>query len=231
MSATSEELMAHLNAESSGYEATASDDGYEYEYDGDDSSLWITTSSSSSIGDILETYTIQELSEEDFQVIPEVNGESRLIRIISWVAVGYRTRAFDFEDGLPSDVNARPGQNDFGEPGRAKLEYWLKVIEDAKRMRERQLEKELRREARLKSKSKTRKMIKKWINRCVNEPMTPPLSPTEGQREIRRSCVSEETKIKKGNGFFRARRRCANVFRKVERPVESKIAAERFVIE
>lgn len=50
-------------------------------------------------------------------------------------------------------------------------------------------------------------------------------------RVIQRSCVSDKTRVKKGSKLFRARRRIANLFRRVERPVDSVIAAERFRIE
>lgn len=238
ISATSEELMAHLNAESSESEITTSDDDDEYEYDSDDS--FICTTSMTSFGEFLEiSKSITRNSfEEGLQVIPEVDGEARLVRIISWVAKGYRSRELDFDIGnavgMSSVGSVEPGSTDDREPGRERLEQWIKLMEDMRRVRERQLEKEHRVEAGLKMKrSKPWKVLKSFVNRCFNEPVTPsPASPAEAERrETRRSCVSDDTKVKKGNKVFRARRRITNVFRKVDRPVESKIAVERFVVE
>lgn len=226
--------MAHLNAESSESLYILSDDEYEYEHKSDDSFL-CTTASNSNFGEFLEISTIRNTFEEALQVIPEVDGEARLVRIVSWVAKGYRVRELDFDNSVQwlNDRNVSSGLDGDREPGRAKLEQWMKLKGDMKRKRERRFEKKSRVGAGLKKKIKPWKVIETLRNRCFDEPVAPPPpgSPAEGQREVKRSCVSEETKVKKGNKFFRARRRLTNVFRRVDRPIESEIAAERFIIE
>lgn len=206
ISATSGELMAHLNAESSESLYILSDDEYEYEHKSDDSFL-CTTASNSSFGEFLEISTTRNTFEEALQVIPEVDGEARLIRIVSWVAKGYRVRELDFDNSVRwlNDRNVSSGLDGDRGPGRAKLEQRMKLKGDMKRKRERRFEKKSRVGAGLKKKKiKPWKVIETLRNRCFDEPVTPPPpgSPAEGQRGVKRSCVSEETKVKKGTNSF-----------------------------
>lgn len=159
--------------------------------------------------------TIQDKSESD---------GLELSRIDSWVE--QRFTQLDIEEAAwtpePSGESGPSGCR--GRVGMARLDRWMEKVEQAKKKRNREgTEWQERR-------NRYRGYLMEVLGRQSNDAVPLAMERQDLSKGPRRSCASDKLKAKKGGRLFRARRRVANLFREVQKSVESVIAMKRFEV-
>lgn len=192
----------------------------------------ITIATAVSSADFSRPPTVRELLEASLSLAPEADREAeraKLQGLNAWAGAGYPEE--DIKESLwkPEEEGQSGPSGCRGVFGEVRLQKWITEVELREGWeRQRQLEEE--------RKARKRQGRKKWVRSLVSvllrhgRTVSPSAESEHVSNGISGSCVSDKRVVKKGNKFFRARRRTANLFRELQRPVESVMAEQRFPI-